>query len=112
MKIILAMDNDQAGYQTVWRFLERYAGDPEIDCFPMPSPDDMDIEVYKMWIQSLLAAPFPISDLTKELHRLKEKDDAGDVDKAGALAEAFKVCGERFDRARKRRKYLRVLRDL
>jgi len=109
MKIILAMDNDQAGYQAVWRFLERHAGNPDVDCFPMPSPDDMSIEVYKLWIQSLLVGPFPISDLTWELHRLKEKDDADDIDKVAILLKGFLFLKEKTERHARRHKYLKAL---
>lgn len=104
MKFLLAMDNDAAGYQTVWRFLERYAGDPEMDCFPMPSPDDMMPSAYRPWLRTL-----NVQQLTQELERLKAEGDpehnTDDITKAQLLHHEFIMCRMAHNHAKHREKY-------
>jgi hypothetical protein len=99
------MDNDAAGYQAVWRTLEREIGNMT---FPPLDPDGMGLLTYKTWLQDIIEwNPYPVSDLLWELKRLKEKDNAEDIDKVEALNKAFTLCQINQQRSR----YLAALRD-
>lgn len=101
----LAMDNDAAGYAAIWRTLEREIGNIDL---PLPSPDGMGIITYKTWLKDIVEYNnYPVSLLLWELNRLKEKDNAEDIDKVEALNKAFELC--KVNRQRKR--YMEALRD-
>jgi DNA primase len=104
MKIILAMDNDAAGYQAVWRILEREIGNIEI----VLTPGEMMPEAYRLWLAVLTPAA-----LAAELDRLKTEGDPehnlDDITKARLLADQFRFCKEALDYKKHVNKFFEAL---
>ena len=92
--IILAPDNDTAGYNSVWRFLQNHISEFEL---PMPHPDDMtvspfrDLDAYREWLRGL-----SVRELLAENTRLKDSEYAG-ADKAKAVEDALIYCRQALE---------------
>jgi hypothetical protein len=81
MRVILAFDNDQAGYATVWRFLESHIKDIYL---PLPPISEWSTGMYCTYFKRL-----NITGLLGELQRLKVEDDPETINQVALLRSEF-----------------------